>query len=97
MIIIVKIKKKRNNEREEVRCEKSHDGIWQLVICLKIKVNAVFLSWISLKKSTGNSQGLMRLSNMVVYQMKKLQNVSNFGNISILWLENKSESSLERS
>ena len=89
--------KKRNNEREVVRCEKSHDGIWQLVICLKIKVNAVFLSWISLKKSTGNSQGLIRLSNMVVYQMKKLQNVSNFENISILWLENKSESSLDRS
>ena len=32
----------------------------------------------------------------VVYQMKKLQNVSKFENISILWLENKSESSLER-
>ena len=48
-----------------------------MVICLKIKVNAVFLSWILLKKSTGNSQGLIRLSNMVVYQMKKLQNVSN--------------------
>ena len=89
--------KKQNNEREVVRCKKSHDGIWQLVICLKIKVSAVFLSWISLKKSTGNSHGLIHLSNMVVYQMKKLQNVSNFENISILWLENKSESSLERS
>ena len=63
---IVKITKKRNNEREVVRCEKtekSHDGIRQLVICLKIKVNAVFLSWILLKKSTVNSQGLIRLSN----------------------------------
>jgi len=35
----------------------------QLVICLKITVNAMFLSWISLKKSAVNSQGLIRLSN----------------------------------
>ena len=54
-------------------------------------------SWWSLKKSTGNSQGLIHLSTIVVYQMKKLQNVSKIENISILWLENKSESSLERS
>ena len=45
---IGKIKKKRNNEREVVRCAKSHNGIRQKVICLKIKVNAELLSWISL-------------------------------------------------
>ena len=63
---IVKIKKKRNNKREVVRCEKtekSHVGIRELVICLQITVNAVFLSWISLKKSAVNCQGLVRLSN----------------------------------
>ena len=70
---IGKIKKKRNHEREVVRCAKSHDGIWQKVICLKIKVNAEFLSWIcffifSLKKSTGNSQALIRLSNNFLSQ-----------------------------
>ena len=43
---IEKIKKKRNNEREVVRCAKSHDGIRQKVICLKVKVNAEFRSGI---------------------------------------------------
>lgn len=44
---IVKIKKKRNNKREVVRCEKtekSHDGIRQLVICLQIKLPAELLN-----------------------------------------------------
>ena len=43
---IGKINKKRNNDQEVVRCAKSHDGIQQKLICLKIKVNVEFLSWI---------------------------------------------------
>ena len=41
---IGKIKKNRNNEPGVVRCAKSQDGIQQKSICLKIKVNAEFLS-----------------------------------------------------
>ena len=48
------------------RCAKSYDGIRQWVICLKIKVTAEILDLFfifSFKKSNGNFQGLIRLSN----------------------------------
>ena len=68
------------------------------MICLKIKVNAEFLSWIrfftfSLKKNTGNSKGLERLSNNSVlramYKERKQIMSSSLDSIRLLHLRER--------